>query len=46
MESGRLASDSPGFFGAIIAMAAGVATFAYGLAGLLDATGTVNADCQ
>lgn len=44
MATGRLASDSPGFFGALVGMAAGVACFAYGLMGLADATTAIPLD--
>jgi hypothetical protein len=44
MRAGRLPSNSPGFFGALAGIAAGVGCFAYGLAGLADATTAIPLD--
>ncbi len=44
MPSGRLPSDSPGFFGALVGIVAGVGCFGFGLAGLADATTSIPFD--
>jgi len=44
MTSRRIVTASPGFLGALIGMAAGVACFGYGLVGLADATTAILLD--
>jgi len=44
MASGRLPSNSPGFFGALAGIVAGIACFGFGLIGLADATTPIPLD--